>query len=287
MTKDRLYFEALYARFNDSTKLDSDPLVMVSSDLRPEDFELVSFIVAGLSYGRVEQIQKSVADLFLRLSRLGLGSNGAGLAKFLRNSENSRVAMSPILRGWVHRMNTHRDLLDLFEKLSLLLKKHHSLCRCYQSFFRNDAKAQLSLFCAELGGSETPAKKPKVWRGTGASWFACSPESGSTCKRLMMWFRWMLRKDEIDPGTWHELFDPQLPAPSAARLFWPIDTHIFQWAKREGILKRQSPSWKAVEELTSYFQKICPEDPVRYDFAICHEGMEKIRSRPLLTLDEL
>ena len=96
----------------------------------------------------------------------------------------------------------------------------------------------------------------------------------------MMWLRWMIRSDQIDPGLWvHALQDPALPPPSSTRLFWPVDTHIFRWARERRILKRKSPNWAAVEEITRAFRALTPEDPVRYDFALCQEGMRRVRSK--------
>jgi uncharacterized protein (TIGR02757 family) len=93
----------------------------------------------------------------------------------------------------------------------------------------------------------------------------------------MMWLRWMIRQDDIDPGTWIRLHDPALPRPVASRLFVPVDTHIFTWARRNGVITQKSPNWRAVEKITAHFRAMCPDDPVKYDFEICHAEMARAR----------
>ncbi len=273
----RNYFESLYKDFNLASKVYSDPLAMINPKLSPEDFEIVSFLAAGISYGRVEQIQKSCAGLWQRLEKVGIKSGGTGISSFLKNSPNITKELSRALKGWVHRMNTHNDMLEIFESISFNLKANGSLCRTFQLSFAENPRDQLNKFCAVMAMQSPKKNTGKRWMGTGASWFACAPESGSTCKRLMMWLRWMIRKDFVDPGIWQTIYDPNLQRPTSARLFWPVDTHVFRWAHEHKLLSRKNPGWKSVEEITTFFKVINPEDPVRYDFAICHTGMEALR----------
>lgn len=272
------YLDKLYDQFNSFDRIGKDPLGMLDRGLPAPDFEICSFIVAGLSYGRVEQIQKSVLLLWERLTLFGLGPRGQGLAAYLGQTFCEKD-LRHALGDWSHRLNTVDDLVELFQILNSLLRREKSLCRLFQLSYHPDSEAQLVNFCHHFQPVIAKARG-KAWSGTGAAWFASSPLSGSTCKRLMMWLRWMVRRDEVDPGLWQctGLHDPQLPAVTAARLFWPVDTHIFQWARRQRIISRKSPNWNCVKEITQAFQKIRPDDPVRYDFAICHTGMQDFRS---------
>jgi len=253
-----------------------DPIGHLDPTLPAEDFEVASFIVAGLAYGRVEQIQKSVKALFERFVLLGIAPNSLGLKILI--CEVRPEDLKKVLKGWVHRMNTGDDITSLCMTLQKLLLTHGSLCAAYQKSFDENPQKQLEQFCALFEAKMV--SKTKKWRGTGLSWFACSPANGTTCKRLQMWLRWMVRKDHLDPGTWHSpiLVNAALPKPCASRLFFPVDTHIFNWSKEMGITKRNSPNWKCVEEITEFFRKLHPEDPVKYDFAICHMMMRRFRS---------
>lgn len=263
------HLEDLYRRFHNEAHLNLDPLGRIPRHLEPRDFELISFIVAGLSYGRVAQIQSSTEKLFSCWAHAGLGAAGEGLADWLI-SQPSRRQLEKAFSGWRHRMNTSEDLVILHLRLAEILREHGSLCALFQKGAGASPRGQIVSFCSHF---QSTAKKDALWRGTGLEWFACSPDKGGTSKRLMMWLRWMIRKDDLDPGIWKQLAVPQFPAPHPRQLFFPLDTHVFQWAFKRGLVSNKTPSWKSVEELTALFRDLDPEDPVKYDFAICHSGM--------------
>lgn len=94
-----------------------------------------------------------------------------------------------------------------------------------------------------------------------------TPYKGSTCKRLNMFLRWMVRKDKngVDFGIWKK-FRP-------ADLICPIDVHVARVAKRFGLLERKQVDWNAAVELTKYLRTLDPVDPVKYDFALFGLGV--------------
>lgn len=94
-----------------------------------------------------------------------------------------------------------------------------------------------------------------------------SPAKGSTCKRLNMYLRWMVRKDKngVDFGIWRKL-DP-------SELICPIDLHVARVSKRFGLLQRKQIDWQAAVELTGYLKTLDPKDPVKYDFALFGLGV--------------
>lgn len=86
-------------------------------------------------------------------------------------------------------------------------------------------------------------------------------EKGSASKRIHMFLRWMVRQDGIvDIGCWKRI--------DQANLFIPLDTHVIRNAREFGLLKRKCNDRKAVEELTGHLREFCPEDPIKYDFAL-------------------
>ncbi len=266
---------------------------MVDRDLSPQDFEVVSFLVAGLSYGRVEQIQNSLAKLFEVLFLATqkrpqkIHKNGAGLCQFLKQAnDDSFLNLREFLfaEKWKHRLNTAEDIVQLFMKLSELYKKHHSLCAVFQLAWHENPRIQIEQFCdmiSPVASHSTRLDAGERWRGTGLGWFAASPKRGGTSKRLIMWLRWMIRKDNVDLGYWSNLkaglASAKLPRPETSRLFIPVDTHLFQWARREKITTQKTPNWKTVERMTAALKKIAPHDPARYDFALCQEGIRAKR----------
>ncbi len=92
------------------------------------------------------------------------------------------------------------------------------------------------------------------------------PERGSACKRLNLFLRWVVRpSDGIDLGVWKSV-DPQ-------RLMLPIDTHLLQTLKKLRWTRSNTANWKVVESATERLRAFCPEDPIRYDFSLCHLSM--------------
>lgn len=90
------------------------------------------------------------------------------------------------------------------------------------------------------------------------------PSTGSACKRLNMYLRWMVRPGPVDLGLWSE--------PSIDELLLPLDVHSGRQARAVGLLTRKSNDWKAVIELTKACRSLSPEDPARYDFAFFGAG---------------
>ena len=95
------------------------------------------------------------------------------------------------------------------------------------------------------------------------------PEKGSACKRMNLFLRWMVRKDDLDFGLWREIH--------TSKLVIPVDTHVARISRSLRLTKRKNVSWKMAEEITEKLKKFDPEDPVKYDFAICHIGMRKMK----------
>ncbi|MFT5434447.1 MAG: hypothetical protein ACI9OJ_005160, partial [Myxococcota bacterium] len=92
-----------------------------------------------------------------------------------------------------------------------------------------------------------------------------SPAQGSACKRMNLFLRWVVRSEGMDLGLW--------PGVSPADLMMPLDVHVLKFAKRYGLSQRATQDWKLAEEITAWFRKLCPSDPLRYDFTVSHYGM--------------
>jgi uncharacterized protein (TIGR02757 family) len=99
------------------------------------------------------------------------------------------------------------------------------------------------------------------------------PRAGSACKRLFLYARWMVRRaDGVDLGLW-----PLAPS----SLLIPVDTHIHRISRNLGFTTRRTATWATAEEITSALRKLDPDDPVKYDFALCHLGVSReCPSRP-------
>ncbi len=95
-------------------------------------------------------------------------------------------------------------------------------------------------------------------------WFP-RPSTGGACKRMLLFLRWMIRREAPDFGLWTAV-------PPAALLI-PVDTHIENMARALGLTRRRSRNWKMTEEITRGLRRLDPTDPVKYDFSLCHTRM--------------
>ena len=96
-----------------------------------------------------------------------------------------------------------------------------------------------------------------------------SPERKSTCKRLVMYLRWMVRNDNkgVDFGIWESI--------KPSQLICPCDLHVDRVARKLKLIKRKQTDWQTALELTNNLRKFDPVDPVKYDFALFGLGIEE------------
>jgi uncharacterized protein (TIGR02757 family) len=109
-------------------------------------------------------------------------------------------------------------------------------------------------------------RKARFTRGhPGVCYFFPKPSAGSGCKRLNLFMRWMVRTDALDLGVWRHV--------SPAQLIVPLDTHVIRVGRCLGLTKYTSPGWKMARDITASLRRLDPDDPVKYDFSLCHLGM--------------
>jgi uncharacterized protein (TIGR02757 family) len=96
-----------------------------------------------------------------------------------------------------------------------------------------------------------------------------TPVRKSTCKRMNMYLRWMVRKDDkgVDFGIWKKI--------SPAKLVCPCDVHVDRVARKLKLIKRKPTDWQTALELTKNLQRFDANDPVKYDFALFGLGIEE------------
>jgi uncharacterized protein (TIGR02757 family) len=164
--------------------------------------------------------------------------------------------------GYKHRTFNTTDLLYFI----LFLKYHYLSNPTLETAFSNwmnkkDATVEnaLSGFHHYFFNLPDAPKRTKKHIAT--------PEKGSTCKRLNMYLRWMVRKDKkgVDFGLWNTI--------KPSQLICPIDVHVGRVAKKLGLIKRNSIDWQTASELTAQLKKFDRNDPVKYDFALFGLGV--------------
>lgn len=246
-----------YYKTFDRTKLEPDPLQFPHLFKNEKDIEVMAFVASVFAYGNVKQIINSLQK-FLELAHNRPFS-------FIKNFDESGRAKEIL---FIHRFYSSKDIIQLFHLLKLAYSEFYSL---KSLFLLGYNKADRSTKNAISNFSNYFLEKAfKEFRNLsrGLKFMFPLPEKGSACKRMNLFLRWMVRKDELDFGLWNEI--------PASKLIIPVDTHVARICKQLKLTKRKNVSWKMAEEITKNLKKFDPDDPVKYDFAICHIGMRKL-----------
>jgi uncharacterized protein (TIGR02757 family) len=250
--------DRLYTAF-DHPESAVDPIQIVRRYARVEDRELVAFVAAGLAFGRVASVMASVEAMCAVL--------GAAPAMAIRSFDPSRDGAP--LRPLVHRWTRGADFVALLWILRELLDQHGSLERAFATGLSggaHDVGDALEVFSATARSIDLrPAYGPHVPANPGVYYFFSRPSTGAACKRLNLFLRWMTRTDGVDPGGW--------TAVRPAQLVVPLDTHTIRVGRCLRLTRRASPGWKMAVDITNALRAFDPDDPVRYDFALCHLSM--------------
>jgi uncharacterized protein (TIGR02757 family) len=163
---------------------------------------------------------------------------------------------------------TAADMVALCWTLRQMIERHGSLEQAFASHVRPghaDIEAALDGFGGEARAVDLRPAYGRQPRRPGVWYFFARPASGGACKRLNLFLRWMVRRDGVDPGGWSTIAPRQLVV--------PLDTHTIRVGQCLRLTRRASPGWKMASEITAALRAFDPDDPVRYDFALCHLSM--------------
>jgi len=249
--------DRLYASYNHEDSA-QDPIQLVRRFSRPDDQEVVGFLASGLAFGRVASVLQSIERVLAVL--------GPSPARFVRQFDPARHG-EPLSRI-VHRWTRGPDLVALVWMLQRMLREAGSI---EQFFLRGDDAAApdvgpgLESFSARALAFDLSPAYGRVPLKPGVCYFFPRPSSGSGCKRLNLYLRWMVRRDRVDLGLWRGV--------PASRLIVPLDVHVVRLGQCLGLTRYRSPGWRMAAEITRSLRQFDPADPVRYDFALCHVGM--------------
>lgn len=249
LSKDRL--EAFYHKCNCRTFVHPDPIEFLYPFPDPRDRELAGLIASSLAYGRVAQILKSVSAV--------LEPMGPSPRAFLLDM--SHDALEKRYRHFKHRFSTGEELLVLLQGARTALDAFGSLEACFLAGYRDTDDTILPALCnfvkTVLDG------RPPEYRNS----LLPLPDRGSACKRLNLFMRWMVRQDAVDPGGWNRI--------PMSKLIIPLDTHMHRISRAMGLTRRRQADMATALEVTRAFQKLVPEDPLRYDFVLTRLGIRK------------
>ncbi len=239
--------EVNYRRFNHPSFIAPDPISIPHRFTRKEDIEISGLLTALISWGN----RTSILNSARRLMDLMSGTPH----EFVLNATPSDLTP---LRGFIHRTFQGEDCDFMIRAIQHIYKNKGGLEQVFSSVNQHGTKQAIIEFRNAL------LEVPHFRR---SEKHLANPESGSAAKRINMFLRWMVRKDDrgVDFGLWRSI-DP-------ANLLCPLDIHSGRVARQLGLLERKANDWHAAEELTANLRKFDPTDPVKYDFALFGMGV--------------
>ncbi|PYQ88384.1 MAG: TIGR02757 family protein [Acidobacteria bacterium] len=249
--------DRLYAEFNYPESA-ADPIHTVRRYAASEDREVVAFVAASLAFGRVASVLQSIERV--------LAIMGPRPADYVRAFEPRRDAAA--FAGVVHRWTRAPDLVALLWVMRQMIDRAGSIERFFleghEASGENVARA-LDSFSTRALKLDLKSAYGRVPKRPGVCYFFPRPSAGSGCKRLNLFLRWMVRRDALDLGVWSRV------APS--QLIVPLDTHVIRVGRCLRLTRYTSPGWRMAVDITASLRRLDPDDPVKYDFALCHIGM--------------
>ncbi len=228
-----------------------DPLSIPHLFSDPQDIEIMGFFSAILAWGQRTTIINKCRELIERM-------DGAPAQFVLEHREEDLKQ----LLGFRHRTFNDTDLLYFIHFLRWHYERHHSLESAFlkaDGSFESVERSLIDFRTYFFSLPDAPLRTRK---------HISSPEKKSTCKRLNMFLRWMVRPGDrgVDFGIWKRI--------PASALIAPCDVHVVRVARHFGLIKRKQLDWQAALELTAHLRLLDPTDPVKYDFALFGLGAE-------------
>lgn len=229
-----------------------DPVSIPHLFSKKQDIEIAGLFAAVFAWGNRTTIINKSRELMQRMDMRPF--------EFCLHHSDKELKQ---LAGFKHRTFNEDDLYYFIEFFKQHYSKHESLEKAFMSSPTGRIKEgvienSLIHFKQYFFSFEHLKRTEK---------HISSPLHNSSCKRLNMFLRWMVRRDKkgVDFGIWKSL--------KPSQLICPIDLHVARVAKKFGLLTRRQSDWQAALELTEALRKFDPDDPVKYDFALFALGV--------------
>jgi len=245
--------EFYYKKYNTLNFIEDDPISIPHKFTKKQDIEISAFWTSVIAWGRRNMIMKNANRLFDLM-------DNSPYDFIVNHEEKDREKFL----DFKHRTFQPTDTIYFLEFLQWYYRNNESLEKAFSNNMKsNDDNVEPALigfhnlfFSLEDAPHRTRKHIP-------------TPIRKSTCKKLNMFLRWMVRKDDngVDFGIWNEI--------KASQLMIPIDVHVDKIARNLGLLTRKQRDWQAVIELTNNLKKIDSNDPIKYDFALFGYGVSE------------
>ena len=239
--------------YNSPSFITDDPICIPRSFTKKQDIEIAGFIAAMLAWGQ----RKTIINKCRELMQLMQGTPHDFV---LHASEED---LKPLV-GFKHRTFNTTDTLYFVEALRFIYRSYDSMEEAFtkgKPYTEKNIKRALETFYDTFFSlPDFPMRTRKHLQ---------DPRRKSACKRINMFLRWMVRKDDkgVDFGIWQNLRPDQL--------ICPCDLHVDRVARKLGLITRKNTDWQTAVELTDSLKQMDADDPVKYDFALFGLGIER------------
>jgi len=254
--------DRFYREYPFQERILHDPISFPHRYTHPRDVEVAGFIASCFAYGRVDLFMPVIGKI---LSLMGENPHAFIMDFSMRKHKGKFV--------FKYRFNEQEDILCLVLILHELLKRYSTLENAFMRYYGPrdpHTEGGINGLVSEILSIDTTRVYGRNIRPRGLAQLFPSPARGSACKRMNLFLRWMVRDRDIDFGLWK--------AVPMNRLVIPLDIHIARISRCLGFTSRASVDWKAALEITEALREYDSEDPLRYDFALCHHGISGICS---------
>ena len=237
--------------YNAEEFLENDPLGLLHRYERKLDIEAIGLIASCLSCGRKGSFTKKIRRIMEVLGR----TPGRQWKREVKTTARR-------LHDFSYRWIDNQDLRDLLYAIHSVFHKHGSLENAYEQAGGSSHVEKSTQFVRML---RQQAVRNSIERGF--NYLLPDPGNGSPCKRLHMFFRWMVRPSP-DMDLWSQL--------KPSELIIPLDTHVHNTALEIGLTERKTADITAAREITDALRAFDPEDPVKYDIPLHVAGVNDI-----------
>ena len=247
----KAWLDECVERYNAPSFIPKDPISIPHQFSKLQDIEIIGFWVAMLAWGQRKTIINKANELIQLM-------DGAPYDFMKNHKEKDRKRFL----SFKHRTFQSTDTLYFLEFFQQYYNKHISLEDAFAQFI---TKKDEHIGPALIGFQQLFFDHPHAPHRTRKH--VATPARNSSCKRLNMFLRWMVRKDKkgVDFGLWEKIQPRQL--------LIPLDVHVDRIARRYQLLARKQTDWKSVLELTTSLRRFDSNDPVKYDFALFGMGV--------------
>jgi uncharacterized protein (TIGR02757 family) len=246
----KIFLDEKADQYNHPDFIENDPIQIPHRFTLKQDIEIAGFLAATISWGNRKAIIKSAEKM--------LDIMGNAPYDFVLN--HSEKDLKSIENKSIHRTFNGEDFVYFMKQFSRIYHENQSL----ESLFRLHESETSFLHSVErFRSSFLGAEKHRSHK------HVSSPYKNSSTKRIIMFLRWMVRKDKrgVDFGIWENTGQQYLSI--------PLDVHTGNISRKLGLISRTQNDWKTVEELDVVIRKFDENDPAKYDFALFGLGVTK------------